>query len=151
MTMFEITLAMDPALHTLDDLDQLLIRFLTSIGYLPRSPRGRVPSDVKNSTPYRLFRDCFLRHPDKFWTPDELMQYLNTTRTTLYRHLNKLKDLDILEESMDGKNKRYRLRYGSIEKAWIFVESNIRIALDYYRECVKKIDRLSRGVEKWKV
>lgn len=148
--MFEITLTIDPSLSTLSDLDQLLTRFLMSIGYLPKSPRGRVSSDITLSIPYRLFRDCFLRHPEKFWTPEELMHYLNTTRTTLYRHLNKLKELDMLEEYIDRKNKKYRLRYGSLEKAWIFVESNIKIAIEYYRECVRKIDRLSREVELWK-
>jgi len=144
--MFELNLVMDPSLSAYDDLDELLLRFLVDIGYLPKSPRGRIPSDLRKSTAYRLFRDCFVKHPEKFWTPEEMMSYLGTTRTTLYRHLNRLKDLDILEESMEGKNKVYRLRYGSIEKAWMFVESNAKIALDYYREAVKKIERLAREV-----
>ena len=144
--MFEITLVMDPSLPKLEELDDLLLKFLIHIGYLPKTPRGRIPSDLKNSTAYRLFRDCFIKHSEKFWTPDEMMSYLNTTRTTLYRHLNRLKDLDILEEKMDGKNKVYRLRYGSIEKAWMFVESNIKIAMEYYREAVKRIERISKEV-----
>ncbi len=144
--MFELNLVMDPSLGRYNDLDELLLRFLVDIGYLPKSPRGRIPSDLSKSTAYRLFKECFVKHPEKFWTPEEMISYLGTTRTTLYRHLNRLKDLDILEESMEGKNKGYRLRYGSIEKAWMFVESNVKIVLEYYREAVKKIERLAREV-----
>ena len=34
------------------------------------------------------------------------MAYLKTSRTTLYRHLNKLKAMDILEEIQEGKTKK---------------------------------------------
>jgi hypothetical protein len=76
------------------------------------------------------------------------MAYLRTSRTTLYRHLNKLKSMDILEEVQEGKTKKYRLRSGDLMKAWNWVEVNTKLALDNYRKTVEQISRLTRNIQK---
>ena len=67
------------------------------------------------------------------------MSYLKTSRTTLYRHLNKLKSLDILEETQEGKTKKYRIRSGDLLKAWGWVEVNLKIALEGYKKNAERI------------
>ncbi len=77
---------------------------------------------------------------------EELAAYLNTTKPTIYRHLNKLKAIDILEEvevERDGSMKRgYRIRYGDLRKAWSFTEANVEMAMQNYRQTVEHFQRL---------
>jgi predicted transcriptional regulator len=53
---------------------------------------------VRQSVPFKLFMNCFLRRPEKLWSIEELGTVLHTSRPTVYRHLNKLKSFDLLEE-----------------------------------------------------
>ena len=97
-------------------------------------------------------RDCFLLRPEKMSTADELVATLDTTRPTLYRHLNKLKALDILEEAgaeddASGR-KAYRIRYGNLAKAWNFVEANVKIAMENYRKSVDHLQALGERAAK---
>ena len=143
--MFEIQLRRtSPMLHE-DDLDRVLVHFLSSIGYIKHSPDKDFET-AKKSVGYRLFKECFILHPEKMWSVDELLNYLNTSRPTLYRYLNKLKSYDLLEEEHEGIAKRYRLRYGDIEKAWSFVEANVKMAMENYRREVEHIAKLAREV-----
>ena len=93
--------------------------------------------------------DCFMRNIKRVWLVDELAVYLDTTRPTIYRHLNKLKSMDVIEESeteRDGQMKKgYRIRYGDLRKAWSFTEANVEMAMESYR---KTIDHLQALVEK---
>ena len=106
----------------------------------------------------KLFLDCFIARPDKAWLVDELAVKLKTTNPTIYRHLNKLKSIDLLEEvkieeeikAKSGKKikqvkKGYRIRYGNLSKAWNFVEAHIDVAIENYR---KTIDHLQKIIEK---
>jgi len=72
---------------------------------------------------------------------------LKTTKPTIYRHLNKLKYMDLLEEMAvkDGKEERkgYRLRYGNLEKAWNFVEAHVDVAMENYRTTVEHMGKLA--------
>jgi len=143
--MFEMNITIiDPMLHS-DDLDSVLLTFLSSIGYMPRVDPQRDFEKAINSVPYRLFKECFLMRPSMEWGVDELLSYLGTTRTTLYRHLNKLKSLDLLDEVQEGMNKRYRLRYGNLSRAWNFVEANVKLAMENYRLMVEHISKLAGG------
>ena len=139
--MFEIRVKMLPSMEGEGDLNRILFIFLTAIGYIRYDENYR--SAIQN-TGFRLFK-AFLEHPDKYWNIDELIAYLNTTRPTLYRYLNKLKSLDLVEESQEGMTKRYRIRYGDLSKAWNFVEANVDIAMDNYRKIVEKISELVEG------
>jgi DNA-binding transcriptional ArsR family regulator len=101
-------------------------------------------ADTK-SIPYQLF-ECFLLHPDKYWLVEELAMHLNATKATVYRHLNKLKGMDILEDGKEGEGvtvcKTYRLRYGNLIKAWSFVEAHVKVAMENYGETVTHLQRL---------
>ncbi len=143
--MFEITVTIINPMTDEKDLDTVLLNFLVAIGYMPRVDPQRDFNSAIKSVPYRLFKECFLMHRDREWTVDELIAYLETTRPTLYRHLNKLKSLDLLDEIQYGMTKKYQIRYGDIARAWSFVEANVKFAMDRYRETVNHISKLVRG------
>ena len=131
------------------DLDQVAVSFLKRIGYIPKGfGPGTSNDEVQDSIPYRLFVECFLGNPSKGWFADELASELETTKPTIYRHLNKLKSLDLLEETpvedkVSGKfRKAYRIRYGDLSKAWHFVEAHFEVAMANYRESVDHLQDL---------
>ncbi|MCL5874835.1 MAG: winged helix-turn-helix domain-containing protein [Candidatus Thermoplasmatota archaeon] len=124
-----------------NDIDRLLSEFLFDIGYLEE--RGEFSLEtVRESVPFRLFKDVFLLRADKTWPVNELMTYLDTTKPTLYRHLNRLKGLEIIQEVQLGKEKGYVMRYNSLSLAWNFVESNVKMAMDNYRKRVDNIQSM---------
>jgi DNA-binding transcriptional ArsR family regulator len=124
------------------DLDRTIAYFLSDIGYIPRLSPDTDYSQIAESAYFRLFKECFLLNPERYWTGDELMAYLKTSRTTLYRHLNKLKAMDILEEIQEGKTKKYRMRSGDLLRAWSWVEINMKMAMENYRKTVEHISSL---------
>jgi biotin operon repressor len=137
--MFKITIISSPTRVVSDDLDRNIAYFLSDIGYIPRLSPDTDMSSITASAYFRLFKECFLINSDRRWSGDELMSYLKTSRTTLYRHLNKLKSLDILEETQEGKTKKYRIRSGDLLKAWGWVEVNLKIALEGYKKNAERI------------
>jgi DNA-binding transcriptional ArsR family regulator len=147
---FEIVVVSNTPLTPHDEMDDVALRFLRQVGYLDRGADDE--KGMRESVAYKLFRDCFLLRPEKTWTVEELISALDTSRPTIYRHLNKLKALDILEESSskdaaDGTpesrdanaRKTYRLRYGNLAKAWTFVEANVKIAMENYRKSAEHL------------
>ena len=144
---FELAVRYSTPLTPLQDLDEVLKEFLRLIGYLPTADdlrQGEGP--VERSLAYRLVRECLLRDPARPWYVEELVAVLKTSKPTVYRHINKLKSLDLLEEvgsSADGKGRKgYRLRYGSLARAWDFTEANAQNALRRYRETVDHLQGL---------
>ncbi|UCE38501.1 MAG: helix-turn-helix transcriptional regulator [Thermoplasmata archaeon] len=148
---FEISVVSNTPLTPLDDVDEVALTFLTQIGYIPKGYDPKTgTTDVKKSVPYKLFTECFMGHPEKGWLVEELAVELKTTKPTIYRHINKLKDLDILEEmhveKEEGRtSKAYRIRYGNLSKAWNFVEAHLEVATENYR---KTADHLQNLVDK---
>lgn len=143
--MFEIRVCLSRGSTDEKDLDTVLINFLSDIGYLPKIETFDKVQEMKNSIPYKLFKNCFLQHPRKEWSPEELMQELRISRPTLYRHLNKIRNMDLLDTSQDGKYKRYKLKYENFSKAWVFVEANLKIAIENYNRTVQHIQNLMEG------
>ncbi len=146
---FELTVRRTDPPTEVEDPHIVALTLLEDIGYLPKGYDPKTGSGaLEDSVPYRLFMGCFLRRPDKGWGIDELMTVLDTSRPTIYRHLNKLKALNILEESEvrpGGKGqarKEYKLRYGDLSKAWNFVEANVESALTEYRRTVDHLHAL---------
>jgi DNA-binding transcriptional ArsR family regulator len=138
--MFELQVKLKNA-STGNDIDRLLSEFLFDIGYLEE--RGEFSLEaVRKSVPFRLFKEVFLLRADKTWPVNELMTYLETTKPTLYRHLNRLKGLEIVQEVQLGKEKGYVMRYNSLSLAWSFVESNVKMAMDNYRKRVENIQTM---------
>ena len=138
--MFEITVRLkNPSLD--NNIDLTLYEFLSDIGYIEE--RGESDLDkTRKSVPYRMFKECFLDRSDKTWSVQDLITYLKTTKPTLYRYLNRLKALDIIQEVQIGKEKGYSLRYNSLSLAWNFVESNVKISMENYRKTIENIQRM---------
>ena len=144
---FELALRYSTPLTPISDLDEVLREFLRLVGYLPEGEEGRgSEGPIAQSLAYRLVRDCLLREPARPWYVEELTAFLKTSKPTVYRHINKLKALDLLEEvggATDGKGRKgYRLRYGNLARAWDFTEANAQNALRRYRETVNHLQTL---------
>ncbi len=150
---FELKVVRNNPLTGETDLDRALMEFLKQIGYLPET--------YEEEAGFHLVRDCFLPFPDKPWTVDELLTVLSTNRSTLYRYLNKLKGLDILDEiiiegdpedrSPGRKTKKgYKFRFSSLSLAWSLVESHTNVAMSGYRKSIDHIEKLSKEAREGK-
>ena len=139
--MFELQVVSNTPLSSVGDIDVVAETFLIQIGYIPKGYDPKTSAtEIKDSVPYRLVRDYFMGNMSKAWTVEELAALLSTTKPTIYRHINKLKSLDILESmdvEFDGQvRKGYRIRFGDLAKAWNFTEANVNMAMENYRKTV---------------
>ena len=145
---FELSIVTNTPLSSIDDLDEVCEIFLSHIGYLPKGYESRTGADsVRDSVPFRLFVNCLLKRRDKVWLIEELAAELETSKPTVYRHINKLKSMDLLdftqiEVSNNMYKKGYRLRYDNLAKAWNFVEAHVGVAMENYRKTVDHIQKL---------
>ena len=145
--MFELQVVSNTPLSAVDDIDDVAVRFLSQIGYLSKGYDPKTDAmSVMDSVPYKLFIDCFMRNMKRAWVVEELSVMLETTKPTIYRHINKLKAMDILEAvevEWDGHTKKgYRIRYGDLKKAWSFTEANVEIAMQNYRSSIEHFQDL---------
>ena len=137
---FEMQIVSNTPLVGEDDLDIAAKMFFEQIGYLSKGADPTIP--------YKIFVDFFLKHPTKAWFVDEIVVELKTSKPTVYRHLNKLKGFDILEEiqvfdeTTQQNKKAYRIRYGNFQKAWNFVEAHIKVAVENYGKTVEHLQKL---------
>ena len=142
---FEMQIVSNTPLVGEDDLDVAAKMFFEQIGYLSKGSDPTIP--------YKIFADFFLRHPTKAWFVEDIAAKLEISKPTVYRHLNKLKGFDILEEvqifdeTAKQNKKAYRLRYGNLQKAWNFVEAHLKVAIENYG---KSVEHLQKLVEKQK-
>ena len=152
--MFELQIVSNTPMNGVTDIDVVAETFLVQIGYLPKGYDPKTGAvTVRDSVPYRLFMDHFMKLPAKVWTVEELAALLGTTKPTIYRHINKLKSMDLLEAmdvEYDGQmRKGYRIRFGDLVKAWSFTESNVQMAMENYKKTVIHFQELmqQRGQE----
>ena len=137
---FEMQIVSNTPLIGDEDLDSAAKKFFEQNGYLSKGSDPTIQ--------YRIFAYFFLKHPKKAWIFDEIAAELNTSRPTVYRHLNKLKGFDILEEvqifdEITKQNKKaYCMRYGNFQKAWNFVEAHIKVAVENYGKTVEHLQTL---------
>jgi hypothetical protein len=137
---FEMQVVSNTPLIGEEDLENASKKFFEQIGYLSKGADPDIP--------YKIFSDFFLKHPTKAWYVDEIAVELKTSRPTVYRHLNKLKGFDILEEihifdeATNQNKKAYRLRYGNFQKAWNFVEAHLKVAIENYGKTVEHLQNL---------
>ena len=146
---FEMQVVSNTPLIGEEDLDGAAKKFFEQIGYISKGTDPNIP--------YKIFADFFLKHPTKAWFVDEIATELKTSRPTVYRHLNKLKGFDILEEirvfdeATQQNKKAYRMRYGNFQKAWNFVEAHLKVAIENYSKTVEHLQKLiekeRKGVE----
>jgi len=143
---FEIRVTSNTPLVGETDPEIAAKKFFQQIGYLSK---GSDPS-----IPYQLFAEYFIKHPTKAWYVEELAVALKTSKPTIYRHLNKLKGFDVLEEiqiideTTKQQKKAYRLRYGDFKKSWNFVEAHIKVAVENYGKTVEHIQKLMEEQKK---
>lgn len=139
---FELQVVSHAPLTGEDDPARLAKQLFSMIGYTARK-------GPDHGISFKLFYECFLLHPTKEWTVEELAGACGTTMPSIYRHLNKLKDYDLIEdilqetETGEGDRKRaFRLRYGDLSKAWNFCEAHFQLAIDNYRKSVDHLEKL---------
>jgi predicted transcriptional regulator len=143
---FEMQVVSNTPLIGEENPEAVAKKFFEQIGYISK---GADPS-----IPYKMFAEFFIKHPTKAWFVEELSNELKTSKPTIYRHLNKLKGFDILEEiqvfdDITKQNKKaYRLRYGNLQKAWNFVEAHIKVAVENYGKTVEHLQRLMEKQKK---
>ena len=138
---FELRIVSNTPLTGEQDKEKVARMLLEQIGYLS--------GEREHENAFKLFTECFMEHPNKSWIIDDLITVLGASKPTVYRHLNKLKGLDLLEELnvVDEKTgqvkKGYKIRYGNLSKAWNFVEAHAKVALENYRVTVDHLQKLS--------
>ena len=95
------------------------------------------------SMPYKIIDECFLQRPDRAWTAEEVAAWIETTRPTAYRHLNKLISLGLIERcrAADGgpPTSAFHLHKGSLKKGWQKIETEIELILEQYKKTIKQI------------
>lgn len=138
---FEMRLTHTASVGQVTDLDSALRDILERVGYL------REDEHTEKSVAYRLAKECFVLGSGRIWSVDEMLVFLRTSRPTLYRHLNRLKSLNIIEEVSLGPEwgnarKGYRLRHGSLSRAWDFAEADAANTLNAYRGSIESIQKL---------
>jgi len=146
---FELNVVSNTPLTPLNDIDEVAILFLNHIGYFTKGydPKTDV-TDIRDSVPYKLMVNFFLERMEKAWVVEDLATALGTTKATVYRHINKLKGFDILEEmnteDAEGSSRKgYRIRYGNLSKAWNFTEAHVQVAMENYRKTVDHLQELA--------
>ncbi|MCL2295968.1 MAG: helix-turn-helix domain-containing protein [Methanomassiliicoccaceae archaeon] len=149
-TLFELQVVSNTPMNAVMDKDIVAETFLVQIGYMPKGYDPKTPAaSVRDSVPYRLFMDFFMSNMNKAWVVEELAALLGTTKPTIYRHINKLKSIDLLESidvEFDGSIKKgYRIRFGDLSKAWSFTEANVSMAMDNYRRTVSHFQSLMKA------
>lgn len=146
---FEIHVVENAPMTDIDDVDTVALRFMEDLGYIMRQYDPKTPVDsVRKSVPYKLFLDCFLRHQDKDWRVEDLSEELRTSVPTIYRHLAKLKALELIDEDAEDEGKVVHLKHYSFQLAWRVTEANVLSALDRYRAIVEFIQGHMRKVDK---
>ena len=141
---FELIVTSSPPLSSIGDLEEAVVRFLVQVGYMSRN--YEVGEGGRGELALRLFMDHFLMRQEKAWTVDELTVSLKTTKPTVYRHLNKLKAMGVVEEVQIEEpepHKGFRIRYGDISMAWNISEAHVETAMKNYRASIEHIKALA--------
>ena len=137
-------------MNAVNDIHVVAETLLVQIGYIPKGYDPKTSAvGVRDSVPYRLFMEFFMKNTSKAWAVEELAALLETTKPTIYRHINKLKSMDLLESvdvDFDGVSRKgYRIRYGDLSKAWSFTEANVNMAMENYKRTVSHFQSLMRA------
>jgi len=146
--MFELQVVSNTPMSGVSDVNVVAETLLVQIGYLPKGYDPKTGAvTIRESVPYRLFMDYLMAYPSKAWTVEELAVLLDTTKPTIYRHINKLKSMDLLEamdvEFNEQVRKGYRIRFGDLAKAWSFTEANVTMAMENYRKTIVHFQELT--------
>jgi predicted transcriptional regulator len=139
---FEMRVVGDPPLTGEMNVERVAKLWMERIGYTAKK-------GPDHGLSFKILYECFLLHPTNWWTVDQLAANCSTSMPSIYRHLNKLKDLDLIEDDhveVDGDQRRaFRLRYGDLAKAWNHAEVHFQHAMDAYRSSVDHLEDLLKA------
>lgn len=136
---FSLDIAEGPPTADGEPVDRVVIDFLDRIGFLSRGydPKARVRS-VSTSPPYTIFLSM-VREPWRDWSPAALARAANTSLPTVYRHLAKLRTLDLIA---GGEGRPVHVRHYDLVSAWGIVEANADAAVEANGRVVRELQRL---------
>jgi hypothetical protein len=118
--------------------------FLLTLGAIGDRTGGRKVSTLPS---FRLFYSAFLMGGERWWSLDELSKEAPSTRPTLLKHLRRLEGLDLLERAATEdefgiRRGQFRLRHGSLSRAFEFTQARARLALDSMARWAEHLDKL---------
>jgi DNA-binding transcriptional ArsR family regulator len=149
--MFGIRIEANNGLTGDESVEDALIKWLRSIGYMTEGYAEGDPRRLSQTVPVGIFMRCFLPDPMRVWTAREMAKKLKAHPATVYRHIDRLKEMNIVEEAtkMSGSKREagFRIRYGSLSRAWTFTETDIRLAMENYRKTVDALQAKADAVD----
>lgn len=123
---------------------ELSERLLLATGAIGDRTGGRKVGTLPS---FRLFYSAFVLGGERWWALDELAKEAPSTRPTLVKHLRRLEGLDLIERAAvaDGDGvarSRFRLRHGSLARAFEHTDARARLALDSMGRWAAHLDKL---------
>jgi len=125
----------------------LALAFLQAVGVIPGRTGGRKPAALPV---FRAFYSAFLMGGERWWSFEELQKHAGSTRPTLLKHIRRLESLDLLEraafpDEFGFPRRHWRLRHGSLARAFEFTDARARLALDSMARWAEHLDKLVAG------
>lgn len=122
----------------------LAIAFLSALGAIPDRTGGRKPTALPA---FRAFHAAFLMGGERWWSFEELQKQAASTRPTLLKHIRRFEALDLLEraafpDEFGFPRRHWRLRHGSLARAFEFTDARARMALDSMGRWAEHLDKL---------
>ena len=116
---------------------ELTAQLLVATGAISQTRGYITPDKVMDTIPFKLFYEHLI--PSGFEAVDikSIARKIGSTPQALYRYIRKFQEMDILEET---ENSRIRIRYGDIDKAFMFTKLNIDILTGTYVNAAKFLD-----------
>lgn len=128
---FELIVNENTPMTETEDINAIAKNFLENIG-------------ITSEKAIEIFT-LFLKNQEKYINIEELTEKLKSHKPIIYNHLNKFRQLQILEDSSlkeDKEHKKgYRLRFGNLSFAWKFTEIYVEGCLIFYRKAIEEIQK----------
>lgn len=134
----------DRALRTDGSPKELCEQLLLATGAIGDRTGGRKVATLPS---FRLFYSAFVLGGERWWSLDDLAKEAPSTRPTLVKHLRRLEGLDLLERSgveddAGATRSHFRLRHGSLAKAFEYTDARAHLALDSMGRWAAHLDKL---------
>ncbi len=118
--------------------------FLHALGVIPDRTGGRKTAALPS---FRVFYLAFLMGGERWWSFEDLSKQAPSTRPTLLKHIRRLEGLDLLEragveDELGFARRHWRLRHGSLARAFEFTDARARLALDSMGRWASHLDKL---------
>ncbi len=127
-----------------DTLEVRTFEFLKTIGFLGLD-NDSITIRKRTEIGINIFSKCFLSKPKKGWTTTEIADELGVSIHSVYSPVKWLRELNFLTEDFPGRveePKRIRVWHYDVKKAWKGVETQAKICIENYRECIMNISKV---------